>query len=146
MWLHFSNDFSIEVSEKNKLIGIKVMNAMSNTIEDFIEFAAILRNFLNRNEIDEEKLAFLNEISHITRITYTLNFKTKSHDNKRYLIVEVLDSCFQDALSDPEDYDMEENNFEKQTKQITTLTAQKWLEALNKFPISVSEQDRKKNE
>jgi len=170
MWISFNN-FSIEVkkstdsllntaSKRQTIKTIQLLNAYTVTLTDFIFISAVLRHFLNKNEVNEQvmfkntteerKIDDTNKPLLFFTEKYALSFKSVSHSNKRYLIISTLGRYFY------ADYDFnvekyreraeqfkeytnkdKEVDFTPQTKQITSFTAQFWLEALNKFPISV---------
>jgi len=157
-WYNFDG-FQIDRNDKNRIETIVVLNAESSKESDFITFAALLRYFLNKNNLDSiviEFTEFKNKLSKINdddpllvyTKTYDLSLKSVLHDHKRYLEIETLRCCyFADIEANKEesidivkykDYlnkKVETKDFKPQKKQVPEYRAQIWLEALNKYHL-----------
>jgi len=156
MWLDF-NGFAIDKEQNNKITSIKILNAIGTREKEFIEFAGILRYFLNKNSFDNEMLeltGFTNQKRTIAdeklmmfTETYEVVLRTAPHNHKRYLEIETQ-NCYwyaDSSINKEQGYDIEKlkgyldikipNIFSHQKAQVPEIRVQIWLEALNKYHV-----------
>jgi len=157
-WYNFDG-FQINRNDKNRIENIVVLNAESSKESDFITFAALLRYFLNKNNLDSIVIEFTELKNKLSKVndddpllvytkTYDLSFKSALHDHKRYLEIETLRCCYFADIEANKDENIdivkykdylnkkiETKDFKPQKKQIQEYRAQIWLEALNKYHV-----------
>jgi len=140
-------NFFIFVNEKNKLaeiqfVGFLADDIRSNDISNFVNLSAMLRHFLNRNDVNfDMTLCFKNKDKTKNEIIqHELELKSTKYKNER-----LLNLCFTEKfVIYKEDYDVQElydyvdYDFKKFDFSITPQTAQLWLEYLNKFAVDIN--------
>jgi len=142
--------FFIFVNEKNKLNMIEFNsfllndNIKSNYVKNFVELSAMLRHFLNRNDVNYELMLFFYNKEQKTKTMHQLELKSikEKKANERFLMFNFTKKFI---LNIDDDYTEEElddaaEKFERFNIKITPQQAQVWLEFLNKFAVTVVEE------
>ena len=142
--------FFVLVNEKNKLAEIEFNsfllndNVKTNYVKNFVELSAMLRHFLNRNDVNYEMMLYFYDKQQKTKTMHQVELKSvkEKKTNERFLLFDFIKKFI---VSIDKDYDEEElddyaERFERFNIKITPLQAQLWLEFLNKFSVTVVEE------
>jgi hypothetical protein len=125
--LVIDDNFSVDVdSDDNKIKVIRILNTKSNSIESFIKLSAVLRHFLNRNDIDRQiNFNFIDDDG--KKVSYILYFKTT--EKYDHLLVKTLKK---ESIS-TNGNKHNKSDFASKEIIINGLRAQIWLETLDKL-------------
>jgi hypothetical protein len=144
--------FFIFVNEKNKLNMIEFNscllndNIKSNYVKNFVELAAMLRHFLNRNYVNYEMMLCFNNKEQETKTMHQLELKSikEKKTNERFLMFNFTKKFI---LNIDDDYTEEElddyaEDFRQFNIKITPQQSQLWLEYLNKFAVDINLEEK----
>ena len=125
--LVIDDNFSVDVnSDDNKIKVIRLLNTKSNSIESFIKLSAVLRHFLNGNDIDRQvNFNFIDDDG--KKVFYILYFKTAERYD--HLLVKTLKKEFISTNGNKHN----KSDFASKEIIINGLRAQIWLETLDKL-------------
>jgi len=137
-------NFFIFVNEKNKLAEIQFNNFLnddvkSNFIGNFVELSAMLRHFLNRNDVDFSTMLYFENKKEKTTTQHRLELKSikEKKSGERFLFFNFVEKFVTYGNYDEQELYDYEVNFAKFDIRITPQIAQLWLEYLNKFAVTV---------
>jgi len=144
--------FFVFVNEKNKLNMIEFNscllndNIKSNYVKNFVELAAMLRHFLNRNDVNYEMMLCFNNKEQKTKTMHQLELKSikEKKTNERFLMFNFTKKFI---LNIDDDYTEEElddyaEDFRQFNIKITPQQSQLWLEYLNKFAVDINLEEK----
>jgi hypothetical protein len=145
--------FFVFVNEKNKLNMIEFNsfllndNVKSNYVKNFVELSAMLRHFLNRNDVNYEMMLYFNNKEQKTKTIHQLELKSikEKKSNERFLIfnftkkfvLEIDDNDYTEEELDDYTVDFRQFNI-----KITPQQSQLWLEYLNKFAVDINLEEK----
>jgi hypothetical protein len=129
--LVIDDNFSVDVdSDDNKIKVIRLLNTKANSIESFIKLSAVLRHFLDGNDVDcKINFNFVDDNSD-EEIFYILSFKTVGEYNEN-LLVKTIKKEF--ISTDDKKANYNKSDFKSKAIIINGLRAQIWLETLDKL-------------
>jgi hypothetical protein len=127
--LVIDDNFSVDVdSDDNKIKVIRILNTKANSIESFIKLSAILRHFLNGNDIDRQiNFNFIDDDG--KKVFYILYFKTAERYD--HLLVKTLKK--ESMPTNDKKAKHNKSDFASKEIIINGLRAQIWLETLDKL-------------